>query len=384
MFRRMPIPAALAALTLGAGLVVGLASPAAAAGGVTAVAAGKLHTCAITAAGAVKCWGAGGSGQLGNGTRSDSARPVQVAGLTSGVVAIASGATHTCALTSAGAVKCWGDNSTGQLGTGTTASALKPVQVAGLTRGVKAIAAGTSFTCAITGSGAAKCWGYNNRGQLGTGSTASATTPTQVVGLTSGVTRLATGNQHACALVSAGAVKCWGYNLNGQLGNGTAVASAKPVQVVGLTSGATAVAAGYAGSCAVTAAGAARCWGWAVTAGSGTAKDVFTPVQVAGLTSGVRGIALGWFHACAVTGGGALKCWGYNSTSQLGTTGSTATTPVQVSTLTGVRSVTGGWGHSCAVTGSGVVRCWGYNANGQLGGGVTGSPTPTPVTVIGL
>ncbi len=380
MFRRVAMVAAL--VTAMAALVP--ASAQARAGGVTAVSAGKLHTCAITGTGAVKCWGVGRDGQLGNGARVNAAGPVQVAGLTSGVRAVAAGARHTCALTAAGAVTCWGDNTNGELGTGTTTSTTRPVQVAGLSSGVKALAAGTDFTCAVLKTGAVSCWGHNHRGQLGNGTTTDARRPTPVVGLTRGVTALAAGDAHACAIAS-GAVKCWGFNLNGQLGNGTAVAASWPVQVVGLTSGMVAVAAGYAGTCAAASSGAVKCWGWATTVGTGTTRDAFAPVQVAGLTGGVRGLGLGWFHACAVTGTGAARCWGYNTTSQLGVTGGTAGTPVLAAGLSsGIVQVTGGWGHSCARTSTGLVTCWGYNADGELGSGTTGAPSATPVTVAGL
>lgn len=386
MFRRMAMLAALTTALLGLWPGAAQAWPggARAAGGVQAIAAGKLHTCAVTSTGAVKCWGAGGDGQLGNGARANAARPVQVAGLTSGVRVLASGGRHTCAVTAAGAVKCWGDNGYGQLGTGTTTSTTKPVQVAGLTSGVTALAAGTDFTCAVLGSGAVSCWGRNHRGQLGTGTTTDVRRPTPVVGLTRGVTAVAAGDAHTCAVVS-GSVKCWGFNLNGQLGNGTAVAASRPVQVVGLTSGVAGVSAGYAGTCAVTTAGAVNCWGWATTVGSGTTRDAFTPVQVRGLTSGVRELGFGWFHACAVTGTGAARCWGYNTTYQLGVTGGASLTPTQVTGLSsGVVQITAGWGHSCARTTTGVVKCWGYNADGQLGAGSTGAQSATPVTVAGL
>jgi hypothetical protein len=187
--------------------------------GVAALAAGGVYTCALTAVGGIKCWGFNIYGQLGDGTTtSPRLTPVDVTGLASGVAALAAGPDHACALTAAGGVKCWGRNDFGQLGDGTTSSRLTPVDVSGLGSGVAAIAAGLFHTCALTTGGGIKCWGDNGSGQLGDGTTTTHLTPVDVSGLGSRVAVIAVGANHTCAVTAGGGVKCWGDNDAGQLG----------------------------------------------------------------------------------------------------------------------------------------------------------------------
>jgi alpha-tubulin suppressor-like RCC1 family protein len=200
---------------------------------VAAIAAGAEHTCALTNAGAVKCWGDNYFGQLGDGTTTERHTPAEVSGLASGATAISAGASHTCALTSAGGVECWGYNDDGELGDGTTTERHTPVDVSGLASGVAAIAAGAEHTCALTSAGGVKCWGHNDSGQLGDGTTTERQRPVDVSGLASGVTAISAGYQHACALTSPGAVKCWGSNELGALGDGTTTDRHTPVEVIG-------------------------------------------------------------------------------------------------------------------------------------------------------
>jgi len=208
------------------------------------LAAGLEHTCALTAAGAVQCWGWNASGQLGDGSTTNKSTPQPVTGLASGVASISSGANHACALTTAGAVQCWGNNGYGQVGNGSTTNQSTPQPVTGLSSGVAAIAAGQFHTCALTTAGAVQCWGANNSGQLGDGSTTNKSTPQPVTGLASGVAFIAAGAAHTCALTLAGAVQCWGSNSSGQLGDGSTTNKSTPQPVTGLASGVAAIAAG--------------------------------------------------------------------------------------------------------------------------------------------
>jgi hypothetical protein len=170
--------------------------------------------------GAAKCWGQGTLGRLGNGASTLSLVPVDVTGLSSGVVALSAGTAHTCALTAAGGVKCWGAGSSGQLGNGATANQTTPVDVFGLSSGVAAISAGSNHTCALTTAGGVKCWGDNFFGQLGTGNTTQSNIPIDVLGLTSGVASVEAGLQHTCAASASGGAHCWGNGGPSPLGRG--------------------------------------------------------------------------------------------------------------------------------------------------------------------
>ena len=265
----------------------------------SAVAAGQSHACAVTSGGALVCWGHNNRGQLGDGTTETRLTPVAVSGLESGVGAVFAGGEHTCALTSGGAVLCWGYNGYGQLGDGTTANRLTPVAVSGLASGVVAVVVGRNHTCALTSAGAVRCWGWNGNGQLGDGTPSNRSTPVEVTGLGSGVIAVAAGEQHTCAVTSGGAVQCWGRNSSGQLGDGTTTNRLTPVAVSGLGSGVVAVVGGGLHTCAVTSGGAVLCWGWNDSGqlGDGTrGTDRLTPVAVSGLGRGVIAVAAGYNH----------------------------------------------------------------------------------------
>ena len=303
------------------------------------ISAGSSHTCAVTTTGGAKCWGYNYYGQLGDGNGSwgaTSTSPVDVVGLTSGVASITAAGVHTCAVTTTGGAKCWGRNTRGQLGDGSTTERTTPVDVSGLTSGVASISASGEHTCAVTTTGGAKCWGRNQYGQLGNGTTtawnASTPTPVDVSGLTSGVASISTHIDHTCAVTTTGGAKCWGHNDKGQLGDGSTTDRTTPVDVSGLTSGVASISVGRQHTCAVTTTGGAKCWGDNPygQVGDGSTTKRTTPVDVPGLTSGVTSIAGGGYHTCAVING-EPKCWGRNNYGQLGNNTTTQSlTPVDV------------------------------------------------------
>ncbi|MBI4332557.1 MAG: family 16 glycosylhydrolase [Chloroflexi bacterium] len=331
--------------------------------------------------GEVWAWGYNNSGQLGNGTITDSLIRVQVTGL-SGVTAIAGGDYHSLALKSDGTVRAWGQNYLGQLGNGANANSSTPVQVSSLT-GVTGIAGGTSHSLALKSDGSVWAWGRGDYGQLGNGTTTNRLTPIQVSNVT-GVTAIAGGGHHSLALKSDGSVWAWGENYLGQLGDGTTTDRSTPVQVTGL-SGVTGIAGGTSHSLAMKSDGSVWAWGRGDYGqlGNGGNANSSTPVQVSGL-SGVTAMAGGDNHSLAMKSDGTVWAWGLNSSGQLGNgTTTRSSTPVQVTGLTGMTAIAGGGNHSLAVKSDGTVRAWGQNYLGQLGNGTT-TESHIPVQVYGL
>jgi alpha-tubulin suppressor-like RCC1 family protein len=303
-----------------------------------AVAAGDRYTCALSPAGAVTCWGYNEFGQLGIGTTTDTAVPTAVIGLASGATAISARGEHTCALMDAGVMRCWGANVNGQLGDGTHVNSDVPVEVTGISGKALAIALGGEHSCAITSGGAVACWGWNKTGQLGDGTTVDRGSPALVEGLGRGVRAIAAGGRHTCALLEAGGVRCWGYNQVGQLGDGTQTDSSTPVDVVGIPTGTTAIALGGNFTCALGSTRGAVCWGLnsAGQLGNGAMTDSASAVEVSGLSSGIGEIACGYNHTCVVAADGGVRCWGLNDAGQLGDASTTDhATPVAVTTAGG-------------------------------------------------
>lgn len=291
--------------------------------GATQVAAGGTLSCAIVNGG-VKCWGGNTSGQLGTGNNTVSNVPTDTIGLAGGVTSIATGINYACAIVNGG-VKCWGLNDSGQLGNNSIQPSNVPTDVVGLASGVSAIAARQNHTCAIV-NGGVMCWGANSAGQLGRGSNLPSQVPVDVSGLPAGsnVTALANGAASSCAVVNGG-VKCWGDNLYGELGNGNVGNTNVPTDVVGLASGVTAIATGGYHACALTLGGGVKCWGRNDDGqlGISNTQSISIPVDVVGLTSGVTAIAAGGNGAsnnttCALLTSGQVKCWGAGAPLGLG------------------------------------------------------------------
>lgn len=352
------------------------------------VAAGELHSCAKKPEGTVKCWGDDSQGQTGTGGKVADAgvilSPVTVDGVDD-AVDIAAGRSHTCVARKTGKVSCWGFNLDGQLGNGETGKSMAPVDVAGIANAFL-VAAGGSFSCAVRGSGTVACWGNNGRGQLGNNSKSASLTPVQVEGLT-GVVAIAAGQSHACVATSDGKVLCWGEGINGQLGNGSTKAALTPVEVSSLPKS-IAVSAGERSSCALTETGSVLCWGANEIGqlGTGAANDNSnpSPINVSDVTDAIA-IASGTNHSCAARKDGTIVCWGAGGSGQLGDSAphdGGAPKRVAVSNIKSGFRVGAGSEHSCATTGADEVLCWGLGDHGQLGHGEIGN-TNAPIHAVG-
>jgi alpha-tubulin suppressor-like RCC1 family protein len=339
---------------------------------VQSLSAGMFHSCVVFGGG-VRCWGANSSGQLGNNSTADSQAAVVAIGSGSGASAVAAGVGHSCAVVNGG-VQCWGDNSAGQLGNGISVPSLVPVVAIVAGSGATAVTAGASHSCAVV-NGGVRCWGHNTSGELGNGSNVSSPSPVIAIADGSGATAVAAGAVHTCAIVAAG-VKCWGNNSISELGNGGTTPSNVPVTTFASASGVTAISASVNGAgshtCAVIAGGI-NCWGRNINSsgqlGCGvSAGNGMCVAYVAG--SNATAVAAGGNHSCAVIDGGVM-CWGKNNAGQLGD-GTRNTSQNEFSLVSaipsgsGVTAITAGREHTCVIS-SGAVECWFDNLYGRLG-----------------
>lgn len=379
-----------------AGFVIGLGGP------VRSVATGADFTCVLLSTSGVKCWGANTFGQLGDGSVNQRLTPDYVSGLTTGAVAITAGFYHACALLTGGGIKCWGSNDSKQLGQTGFTQALIPVTPTGLDSGAVSVSAGGVHTCALMQGGGVKCWGGNSDGELGIGGTSlSEAVPQDVPNLPNGASSVVAGSLNTCAILTTRGLKCWGYNFYGAVGYGSAsnLPIVTPVDVLGMTD-VSQVSVGNSFVCALTNSQVAKCWGYNVDAnlGDGSTNNSPAPVTVAVLGATPVMIRAGLQSACALLITGAVRCWGDNSLAQLGDGTSAGDTAFSSARKNGVTvqglmggvaqlSVTGAahivlmvgffGAHTCAVSIAGALQCWGLNSNGQLGSGAVNATVTT-------
>jgi cysteine-rich repeat protein len=334
------------------------------------VAGGAFHTCILLTDHTVQCGGDNFLGELGDGTRTAHLTPAPVPGL-SNVQQIAVGSGHSCALLFDKTVKCWGDDVNGEIGDGATGVfRFTPVAVVGLAN-VTAISSSHQHTCAVLTDGTVKCWGANTTGQLGDGTLTDRSVPTIVPGL-SGAIGVAAGLNHSCALLGDRTVKCWGQNTHGEVGDGTTALRLTPTTVGGL-SGVFGIAAGFGVSCGILSGGKVKCWGLGGLVGDGTNVARLTPTSVVGLTGVIDLSAKS--KVCAMQLNGTVTCWGFAQTSIGEVTDHFTPTPLPC--LGGVSQTGQGDEHFCAVHTDGAVSCWGRNEVGQLADGtMTNRPIP--------
>jgi alpha-tubulin suppressor-like RCC1 family protein len=429
--RRLRPIALLVTLTVIAGLgVVAPTAPAQAAPvAVADLATGQGHSCALLENGTVKCWGANNLGQLGDGdtiSRGDDvgemgdALPAVDLGAGRTATAIAVGDSHTCALLDDGTVKCWGSNVSGELGygdgehrgdqPGEMGDGLPAVDL-GTGRTATAVAAGASHTCALLDDDTVKCWGYNGFGQLGYGDTSVRGNEVGEMGdalpaIDLGTGRTATtidlGTYSTCAVLDDHSIKCWGYNVIGQLGYGDTsdrgdqpgeMGDALPTVDLGTGRTATTIAVGGNHSCAVLDDHTTRCWGENSFGQLGYGDTLYRGDQAGEMGDALPAVDLGTgrtatavtvgnVHTCAVLDDHTTRCWGANFVGQLGY-GDTDSRidaagemgdglpTVDLGTGRTATTIRAGAVHTCAVLDDHTVKCWGYNSQGQLGYGDT-------------
>jgi len=385
--------------------------------GVVSTSGGNYHGCAVVTGGRLRCWGYNSDGQLGTGNTTDTLRAVLVRNATntgplSDVVDVTTARYHSCALLGSGEVRCWGGNGSGQLGDGTVTDRLLPRPVLapsgpGRLTGVTQISASDQTTCARLANGQARCWGWNNNGQLGNGTLVDRSRPAVVKRVTgagplTGVTQIDMATYHTCARLVNGQARCWGANDDGQLGDDTEDPRLRPVVVVavsgvGALTGVRQISAGEFHTCAALLNGRARCWGDndQLRLGNGSSFDTSRPGIVVGTgvnpqLTDVRAVVAGGRSSCALLTTGQVRCWGDNDYGEIGngTIGSTnyaspvaVRNPMDTANLAGATQMEAMSFTFCARVNGAQARCWGYGDTGGLGNGA-GDNSGLPVKVL--
>lgn len=349
---------------------------------------GNLHACVRLTFGDVECWGDASMSQTMGGERQPYAQ------LSRG----GSFGHHTCGITNSGGVECWGRNNDGQLGVNGTVGTNSATPIAIPLPGVaSSVAVGGRSSCALLTDGDVWCWGWNTGGQLGNGTvTSPVLTPTQAL-FSDDVTAIALGELHLCGILVTGSVQCAGRNHYGQLGRGTTASAsvAHPTfqNVTGITGTPVDIAAGADTTCLLFADGAVRCWGrnnsGQAGIGSTTPTNVTSPGTAVSLPSGVTSLAGGALYFCALIDDGTVRCWGSNAYGQLGNNSTTtSSSPVLVQQLSDAIGIAASGYHACATLSDATVECWGHNRWGAQGNHLPinsdPNPLPTPVPRFGL
>ena len=354
-------------------------------------AAGSFHTCGIKKDGALLCWGENESGQLGTRDLVEWPYPRGVTGGEWMTVAAGSyvDAGNTCAIRTDGTLWCWGDNASVQYGNGGVRSAHEPVRAASTDFAWTDLSLATYHACGLAAT-RLYCWGEQRLFVLGKAATGS-TYPMLVTppAGADGWSAVAAGTLHTCAITHPdGALYCWGSNRGGQLGDGTFIDTITPVRVAPGTQWRAIATSSYVSqgnTCGIQSDGSLWCWGdnGYGQVGDGSKDDQGRPVRVSERTWAT--VTLGGLHTCAIDTAGALWCWGSNKTGQLGLQDydTDRRTPVRVDDAADWMSVSAGGGHTCALKTSGTLYCWGENDGGQLGRYTAEQADwrPAPVTV---
>ena len=355
------------------------------------VSSGSYFSCGVTSGSDIKCWGYNEHGRLGDSGVELRRTPVAInSGYSFTKLALGSGPSvaglelgrSICGLNSLGELKCWGENKNGQVGVGSfggSYSILKPVDQVNT---FKDVSVGGNFSCAVSSAGQLKCWGKNNYGQLGDGTQVNKSSPIAVDEETT-YSSIVASYGHACGITTAGALKCWGLNSYGQLGDGTNQNKFMP-QLIDSGVSYASISLGAYHSCGITTTGALKCWGNNFYKQLGSGGSPMTSTSPMIIDSGVQysKISLGYAHTCGITTTGVLKCWGYNNYSQLGDGGTaTASSPLVIDSGVTYSSIELGDNHTCAITSTGVLKCWGRNTYGQVGDGTSGTIVALPAVI---